>query len=50
VNGKKKVVTELLIKRKHVPVEEASWEEYWALVKRFSDFNLEAWLNLRRED
>ena len=33
VNRRERAVIEVLIKWKHPPVEEASWEEYWALVK-----------------
>ena len=47
---RERAVTKVLIKWKHFPVEEASWGEYWALMKRFPNFDFEARSNLRRED
>ena len=46
MNMKGKAVTEVMIKWKNLSVEEASWERYWELVKRFPNFDLEARSNL----
>ena len=37
-----KATTEVLIKWKQLPEDEATWENYWELIKRFPDFDLEA--------
>jgi len=42
VNSDGKAVTEVLVKWKQLPLEEALWKGYWALVKRFPSFDLEA--------
>jgi len=46
VKRNNKTVAEILVKWKHLTAEEASWEEYWALVK-FPHFDLETRSNLR---
>ena len=42
VNRAGKAVTEVLVKWKQLPMEDATWENYWELVKKFPVFDLEA--------
>jgi len=49
VNRLGKAVSEVLVKWKQLPVDDASWENYWELVKKFPAFDLEARSNLRGE-
>ena len=42
VNRLGKAVTEVLVKWKQLSVEDATWENYWELVKKFPVFDLEA--------
>jgi len=37
-----KATTEVLVKWKQLPLEEATWENYWELIKKFPVFDLEA--------
>ena len=50
VNKNGKAVTEVLVKWKQLPHEEASWEEYWVIAKRFPNFDLVIRSNLRGKD
>jgi len=47
VNREGKAVIEVLVKWKHLPIEEASWEGYWVLLRKFSGFDLETRSSLR---
>ena len=49
VNRLGKAVTEVLVKWKQLPIDDASWENYWGLVKRFPTFDLESRSTLRKE-
>ena len=41
VNRSGKATTEVLVKWKQLPLEEATWENYWELIKKFPVFDLE---------
>ena len=41
VNRFGKATTEVLVKWKQLPLEDATWENYWELIKRFPVFDLE---------
>ena len=47
VNRAGQAASEILVKWKYVPAEEATWENYWSMVKRYPSFDLETRSNLR---
>jgi len=42
VNKKNKATGEVLVKWNFLPAEEASWENYWDLIRIFRTFDIEA--------